>query len=555
MAQLLSQLPIGAKVKEPNTKYYGSPLQWIVIGKDIDGNGNTTLLTEKIIALKCFDAAEYNPRTSGNNNYKVSNIRQWLNKSTSPWYEKQHTNDKEPNSANVQNGINPYNTEAGFLNGFSADFLAILQSVTKIVAKPSTDGGGSETITDKLFLLSKTEVGLGNENNIAEGTTYPVFTNNTNRQCKCTAEAITHSSYTSNPTVNDNWYWWLRTPYASTSTSVRRVQNNGDLLQMDAYYGTMGIRPACVIPSSTRVSDTTDSDGCYTIVYNQDPEISPVSKDYGECTSPIQDTFTITDPDGDAFTGQVLIDGNQFMTFNGISSTSISVDMIQIWANLTISAHTMTIIVTDSNSATTTEYYTFEKVASPVVLSGTDESLGRLYEVPTVTYSIEEVSWPVVWIKESIDGTVSKTILAPTVGADYTFDLSSWDDLALGNHTIVITAQDVNGGSGTRTYTFTKLYNHLEFYTEKDETDAAAEAIICNGTYTGASIQVEVCNNAFDVYPTWEDMTQEFLEKRPHEFTNDFKEADKWGIQFHITIIKSPTIKDVSCTSFAYAYR
>lgn len=37
------------------------------------------------------------------------------------------------------------------------------------------------------------------------------------------------------------------------------------------YYGHLGLRPACNLSSDLLVSDTTDSDGCYTIVYNQPP--------------------------------------------------------------------------------------------------------------------------------------------------------------------------------------------------------------------------------------------------------------------------------------------
>ena len=48
-------------------------------------------------------------------------------------------------------GYNPYNTIAGFLNGFTANERAALLATTITVGKSSTDGGGTETCVDKVF--------------------------------------------------------------------------------------------------------------------------------------------------------------------------------------------------------------------------------------------------------------------------------------------------------------------------------------------------------------------------------------------------------------------
>jgi hypothetical protein len=303
------------------------------------------------------------------------------------------------------------------------------------------------------------------------------------------------------------------------------------------------------------VSAAPDSDGVYTLVFNQPVTISPSSKDYGTVNVPFSDTFMIADADGDAFTGSVSLDGTQIQTFSGTGSYELTVNLLSQWSSLSLSSHTLTITVTDAAVNVTTETYTFTKTAPAVYISGEDADLGRLYEVPTITYSITESEDPVAWIKEHIDGVVTNTIVGPTVGQDYTFDLSGWDNLANGNHTLLILAQNVNGGQGTRTYQLTKLYNHLAFRTEKYETDLAAQSVLLNLTYVGAGITVEVCNNCYDDSPTWEDMTTEALAHRSYEFVNDTKTAAKWGIQFRITITKSESIKDVQCSALSYAYR
>ena len=122
-----------------------------------------------------------------------------------------------PDNANVWSNYNEYQAEAGFLSFFEADFRNALLNDTITVAKNTvTDGGGSERITRKVRLLTMTEVGLGNENGIAEGTKWPLFTDNNSRLAYPTAEAVSKSEYTSsNLNASSPWWWWLLTPYIS----------------------------------------------------------------------------------------------------------------------------------------------------------------------------------------------------------------------------------------------------------------------------------------------------------------------------------------------------
>lgn len=87
----------------------------------------------------------------GNNRYSLANIRQWLNKSRTGWYQAQHSYDRPPSNSYVWNGHNAYDAQSGFLTGFGAEMLAALLTTTLTVAKPGTDGGGSETVQDKIF--------------------------------------------------------------------------------------------------------------------------------------------------------------------------------------------------------------------------------------------------------------------------------------------------------------------------------------------------------------------------------------------------------------------
>ena len=120
--------------------------------------------------MLCFDATEpsngnSDRRSYGNNRYIYSNLRQWLNSpaAAGQWYTAQHSADQTPDSSHVWSGYNAYSGIAGFLNAFTANERAALLNTTITVGKSSTDGGGTETCTDKIFPLSCTEVGLSGD--------------------------------------------------------------------------------------------------------------------------------------------------------------------------------------------------------------------------------------------------------------------------------------------------------------------------------------------------------------------------------------------------------
>ncbi|MGI6606330.1 MAG: DUF6273 domain-containing protein [Peptococcia bacterium] len=220
--------------------------------------------------------------------YSVSNIDQWLNKDSAAgaWYVGQHTYDQAPNAANVNNNT-PYDTRPGFLNHFSTEEKNAILSTPLRVVKPSVDGGGYEDITRKVFLPSTTEVGLANEGGTAEGTAWGFYTSNAARIAYLTAQAFNNTLSSSKPSAIGNaWYWWLRTPSSSYAHYARYVYADGTLNDHLAHTDRYGVRPALNLLSSLLVSDTTDADGAYTIVWwtppNLKPKIGGVYKSYDD---------------------------------------------------------------------------------------------------------------------------------------------------------------------------------------------------------------------------------------------------------------------------------
>ena len=290
MSQALSNIAVGSKIKFGKYRVSTETLQeiiWTVVAKNHQctpayPTNAITLHAAEILDLRCFDAKEPSNSDSdrqnyGNNRYSVSNLDQWLNKDAAggAWYSAAHSADHSPDTSV---GTGSYGTQyaarPGFLNGFTDDEKSAILSTTTRVVKPSVDGGSYEDVVRKVFLPSTTEVGLSDENNVAEGAAWGYYKSNTARTGYLTQQCFENTSSSSKPSSKTTaWYWWLRTPYYSNTSYVRAVRSDGSLGNGTyAFRGFIGVRPALNLSSSLLVSDSTDTDGCYTVVWESEPE-------------------------------------------------------------------------------------------------------------------------------------------------------------------------------------------------------------------------------------------------------------------------------------------
>ncbi len=223
----------------------GQPVVWDVIGIDHDKptdprfTHSLTIQSHDCLLGAQFDAPEPdNPdedrQEFGNNRYLHSAIRQWLNSSETTFtWQSQHQYDVVPTGA-------PYDG-AGFLKLLDPELVAVLGAVDKQVARNTvTDGGGQDLFSDKVFLLSRTEVYGGIEGDSEGESPYPFY------------EAMAESPTTSVIEGRIKYLgssarsWWLRSPHVGNASTVRCVYPDGTVTNGYAR-SAHGAAPAVVI--------------------------------------------------------------------------------------------------------------------------------------------------------------------------------------------------------------------------------------------------------------------------------------------------------------------
>lgn len=552
MAQKISNLAINSLVKFGTL--HGAPIVWKIGDKNHSGypDNSVTLVSNQIIKMLCFDAKEpnnsnSNNKNNGNSRYIYSNLRQWLNSAAAAgaWYAAQHSADAPPTSSNVWSSINAYDTIAGFLNGFTADERAALLDTTITVGKISTDGGGTETCVDKMFLLSCTEVALTGEHTC--GSKIAIFSDNASRIATVTAACVANSNNTNNPAANAAWYYWLRDAYVSTASRPRIVSTDGTLNWDLAYYGTGGLRPACNISGDLMVSDSPDSSGAYTIIYNQAPSM-PSTIDvpmevYGGNNVEIA-WGTSTDEDGNlsGYILEQLVDAGTWAQIYKGPARAYSAPVTFGWS--TVQYRVKAYDVEGAESAyTTSETRTVINNRTPVV-SGEDVNLGTFVETaPGIEYSVTDEDGDQVTVVEKLDGVTLKSYDC-TLGETNTLELTAdqWLKIINGTHALTITATDARGASSTRTLTFTKDVTSIVFEQAlamaADEMPIKALVNIQGNFPAGSFLRVWICNNGNDADPAWEDCTQRVLQGEKVFIGNTTKTADAWGVKIKAELLR-----------------
>lgn len=365
------------------------------------------------------------------------------------------------------------------------------------------------------------------------------------------------------PPLGDEGWWWLATPYSTERAGypslVRSVTSDGTLSDGNAYYGDVGVRPALNLSSSILVSDSPDSDGAYTIVWNQAPTTPPSITVPDEVrsgkTAEISWAASV-DPEGGAITYELERSINSGAWTNIYTGSATSYDDTGVGT----SANTVQWRVRAKDVNGAYSGYTSSAVKTVVhnvdpTISGTDTDLGTVTSPPSMAYTVNDQDTDdELTVVESLDGNEIRTIEDAVRNQTYTFALTEAQFAALSNgqHTMQVKVTDTLGNSATRTTTFTRSVTGIEYIVGPIETDAAAEKILVSLQYYAAAedVVVSVCNNAFDDNPTWELATIGLK----HIFSNATKTAEKWGVGVKVQISKSTGYDTISSRPVSGSY-
>ncbi|MGD7664375.1 glycine rich domain-containing protein [Brevibacillus laterosporus] len=224
--------------------------------------------------------------------------------------------------------------------------------------------------------------------------------------------------------------------------------------------------------------------------------------------------------------------------------------------------HTLTIWAEDDQGGKSTEItLKFRAVHNrPPVINGQNVDLGVLSTILSKTYTVTEPEGDAFTITEKINGKVIRTFAGTDSKENTaTIPLDTWLRLSLtAVHTLTIEATDSKGMTSTRSYTFRRSADKIAFALRNPfGTDIAAKRILVTIDATipaGADYKAEVCNNAFDELPTWEDASNHVKFNRGFIFTNKEKTAKKWGVSVRFSFTKGTATEPVIVRGFGGAF-
>ena len=232
-----------------------------------------------------------------------------------------------------------------FYNLIDSNIRAAIKQV-KIPYQNGTGSGGSlatgsNGLSTKVFLLSGYEVGWTTSDNgyfPKDGVRLAYFGNSSGGNSKRVAYNGSSAAI-----------WWLRSPLASNDNGVWSVGTDGSSVN-GWYFGSCGVRPAFILPSTLVVSD----DG--TVSVNTAPAINASSTNLGEKNAPFNFGYTVTDADGDTLTVTEKMDSKTTATHTSIASgTALTFGQgadATGFQRILNGSHTIQITASDGNDST-----------------------------------------------------------------------------------------------------------------------------------------------------------------------------------------------------------
>ena len=184
---------------------------------------------------------------------------------------------------------------------------------------------------------------------------------------------------------------------------------------------------------------------------------------------------------------------------------------------------------------------------APVINYSGGSALGDKTEGFTLNYSVSDADGDAVTVTEKLDNVVQRTF-APALGETQQFQAvlpANFQTILNGNHTITIEATDGKAAAAPVNVTFSKAVHSasitLSTPLAADDMPTAIRLSITGDIPDDAVWTAEVCNNAYDTSPTWENIKPAIQSGYNFVFSNKTKTAENWGINFRIEVTRGPS--------------
>lgn len=184
---------------------------------------------------------------------------------------------------------------------------------------------------------------------------------------------------------------------------------------------------------------------------------------------------------------------------------------------------------------------------APVINYSGGSALGDKTEGFTLNYSVSDADGDAVTVTEKLDNVVQRTF-APALGETQQFQAvlpANFQTILNGNHTITIEATDGKAAAAPVNVTFSKAVHSasitLSTPLAADDMPTAIRLSITGDIPDDAVWTAEVCNNAYDASPTWENIKPAIQSGYNFVFSNNTKTAENWGVNFRIEVTRGPS--------------
>ncbi|MCT4612430.1 MAG: DUF6273 domain-containing protein [Clostridia bacterium] len=241
-------------------RYNDENIKWKVINKDEVG---LMLISDKVISFNMFDAkgdGAGNRTLYGSNNYKESNLFNWLNSS---WDRANYKGKNAPTADRSKTGKNGYDKKSGFLRFFTEEEKNILKEVkVKSVLAAEELGnflGGKEAFN---YNGTVSDITLSTNYNSAK---YEILKSKVNLPSLYEAQkylpevnselgkATKRARANSNTNLTEASAYWLRTPVTNDAGGVVNISSAGKIDDAKAFDDEVGVRPIIYLDYGVKI--------------------------------------------------------------------------------------------------------------------------------------------------------------------------------------------------------------------------------------------------------------------------------------------------------------